>query len=230
MNKCDEHFLFGEATLFFRCETATCVRNRSANLLFVAIHTSPPMTRPATIALAMATVMEAAAASGAPPPPSFWNCTTLPRAAFEPVTLTNTQRTITAKMIPYGATITHLLVKDRAGADRDILLGWDDPTEYCSNPQHGYFGATIGRVANRIANCSFKLDGKDFPLSCNEGNGYDTLHGGLVGWDRRVWTPLDQTKASVTWQYRSPAGEMGAVAGLDFTSTLPPPPSISPCI
>lgn len=53
-----------------------------------------------------------------------------------------------------------MLVPDDAGMPRDVVLGWDDRTQYCSNPSHTYFGATIGRVANRITNGSFTLDGK----------------------------------------------------------------------
>jgi aldose 1-epimerase len=148
------------------------------------------------------------AAAAPAPPPSFWNCTTLPSDAFKPIHLTNAQRSLSATMIPYGATVTHLFVKDRSATNRDVILGWDDPTQYCSNPQHTYFGATIGRVANRVANCSFSLDSVTYALSCNEKD-FDTLHGGLVGWDRRVWTALEQTSSSVTWHYHSPAGEMG---------------------
>lgn len=161
----------------------------------------------AWLALSLAIGVSADVASSAPPP-SFFNCSTQPADAFKPINLTNKQRSITATMIPYGATITHLYVKDRTGVDRDVLLGWDDATQYCSNPQHTYFGATIGRVANRIANCSFTLDGTLYPVSCNEKD-FDTLHGGVIGWDRRVWTPAEQTSSSVTWQYKSPAGEMG---------------------
>jgi aldose 1-epimerase len=153
-----------------------------------------------------------------PPPPSFYNCSSQPKSAFEPVTLTSKQKTVTLTMIAYGATATHLVVKDRAGGDRDVLLGWDDATQYCANAQHTYFGATIGRVANRIANCSFALGGKDYATSCNEKD-YDTLHGGVVGWDRRVWEAVARTSSSVTWRYRSPAGEMGFPGAVDVNVT-----------
>jgi aldose 1-epimerase len=79
---------------------------------------------------------------------------------------------------------------------------------YCSNAEHTYFGATIGRIANRVKNCEFPLDGKTYKLSCNEKE-YDTIHGGEVGFDRRVWTSVHQTPSSVTWAYSSPDGEMG---------------------
>jgi len=141
------------------------------------------------------------------PPPSFFNCSSQPEGAFTPVVLKNSKG-MEATMIPYGATITHLVVPDAWGGMRDVLLGWDDAIQYCSNPSHTYFGATIGRIANRIAGCSFELDGQLYNLSCNEKD-YDTLHGGVVGWDRQVWTLLHQNSSSVTWRYSSLDGEMG---------------------
>ena len=153
-----------------------------------------------------------------PPPPSFFNCSSQPKDAFTPVTLTNAKQTVKATMIAYGATVTHLLVKDRAGADRDVLLGWDDATQYCANAEHTYFGATIGRVANRIANCSFLLGGQQYATSCNEKD-FDTLHGGVVGWDRRVWEAVARNSSSVTWRYRSPAGEMGFPGAVEVNVT-----------
>merc|ERR1711934_137565 len=99
-------------------------------------------------------------------------------------------------MIAYGATMTHLHVPNREGGSSDVLLGWDDLTQYCANPTHTYFGATIGRIANRIRDCESPLNGRTYHLSCNEKgdskgqHGYDTLHGGVLGFDRRVWTLL----------------------------------------
>lgn len=154
----------------------------------------------------------------AQPPPSFFNCSSQPADAFTPVSLTNARGTIKATMIAYGATMTHLLVQDRAGAERDVLLGFDDPTQYCANAEHPYFGATIGRVANRIANCSFSLGGKQYALSCNEKD-FDTLHGGIVGFDRRAWEAVARNSSSVTWRYRSPAGEMGFPGSVDVNVT-----------
>ena len=151
--------------------------------------------------LALALLLDAACGTD-------FNCNRQPASAFRPVNLTNARGTVKATMIPPCATMTHLVVKDGAGTERDVLLGWDDPTQYCSNPQHTYFGATIGRVANRIADCSFVLDGVEYTLSCNEKN-FDTLHGGVIGWDRRVWAAVARTSSSVTWQYHSADGEMG---------------------
>ena len=149
-------------------------------------------------------------------PPSFFNCSAQPASAFAPVTLTNGD--VTATMIAYGATMTHLLVKDSDGEKRDVLLGWDDATQYCANAEHTYFGATIGRVANRIAGCAFDLGGKTYKISCNEKD-FDTLHGGVVGFDRRVWAAIAQTASSVTWQYTSPDGEMGFPGAVEINVT-----------
>jgi aldose 1-epimerase len=117
--------------------------------------------------------------------------------------------------------MTHLMVKNKMGPMSDVLLGWDNPTEYCANAEHTYFGATIGRVANRIKNCEFPLNGKTYKLSCNDRN-YDTCHGGIVGFDRRIWTAVHQNASSVTWSYTSPDGEMGfpGVLHVNVTHTI----------
>ena len=148
------------------------------------------------------------------------HCSSQPAGAFTPITLTNSRGTLTATMIPYGATTTHLVYKKHESAQGlDVLLGWDDPTQYCSNPQHPYFGATIGRVANRVADCSLPLDGATYHLSCNERQ-FDTLHGGQIGWDRRGWTGIRRSRASVTWHYHSPDGDMGFPAAVDVNVTF----------
>lgn len=80
---------------------------------------------------------------------------------------------------PYGAIIQNFIV-----SSQDIVLGFSDPSEYAkANPC--YFGAAIGRVANRLANASFSLNGKKYQLAAN--NGPCALHGGVVGWDKREW-------------------------------------------
>ena len=81
-----------------------------------------------------------------------------------------------------------------------------------------YFGATIGRVANRIANGSLTLDGKVYDLPLND-KGVDTLHGGWVGYDRRVWDVTSQTTSSVTFAMTSPDGEEGFPGEVRLTVT-----------
>ncbi len=115
---------------------------------------------------------------------------------------------ITARIITLGATLQALMVPDRNGKSEDIVLGYTRAQEYLDKPQ--YFGATVGRFANRIANGRFTLDGQEYRLAANDhGN---SLHGGLRGFDKVVWQ-IDSLQsgptASVTLSYLSPAGEEG---------------------
>jgi aldose 1-epimerase len=88
------------------------------------------------------------------------------------------------KVTTYGAIITELHVPDKAGKLADVVLGFDLLDGYVKgNP---YFGATVGRVANRIRNGKFKLEGKEYTLAQN--NKPHMLHGGNKGWDKVVWT------------------------------------------
>ena len=83
----------------------------------------------------------------------------------------------------YGASLQALLVPDAAGRRDDIVLGHDTFDGYLARRQ--FFGATIGRYANRIAGARFMLDGAEVQLAAN--NGANALHGGLEGFDRRNW-------------------------------------------
>jgi aldose 1-epimerase len=88
-----------------------------------------------------------------------------------------------AKVITYGATLTELYVPDRSGKPGDVVLGFSDLQGYLGDEP--FFGATVGRYANRIAKGHFTLDGKEYTLALN--NGPNTLHGGNIGFNRRVW-------------------------------------------
>ena len=136
--------------------------------------------------------------------PSSYNCSAQPAASFKTYTIKSQH--IEARFIRYGATLTHLLVKDRDGLSRDIVLGYDDAIQYCSG-QHPYFGATIGRVANRISHGKFTLNGINYTTPLNEPA--DTLHGGWVGFDRRNWQVLAFNDTSITFHYFSSDGEEG---------------------
>jgi len=92
---------------------------------------------------------------------------------------------VEAWFMPFGATMTRLFFQDKTGTTRDIILGFEDLAQYKENPSHPYFGAIVGRYANRIANGSFTLDGTVYHTPLNDKG--DTLHGGDVGYDRRVW-------------------------------------------
>ena len=146
-----------------------------------------------------------------------FNCTTLPPYVFQPITLSNTNQQLSIKFIPYGGTVTNIFVKKSDGTIYDVVLGFDDPTAYCNFPQHPYFGALIGRVANRISDHSFVLNNQLYYTSLNENN--DTLHGGVVGFDRATWAVelLNQSTAQLT--YTSMDGEMGFPGTVDITVT-----------
>ena len=123
------------------------------------------------------------------------------------VTLKNA-RGVQVTVIAYGASIQSVVLPDRAGRKADVALGYATLSEYLARPQ--YFGATVGRFANRIAKGKFKLDGADYQVPVN--NGVNSLHGGAVGFDKVVWEVV-ATKpgptASVTLRYVSPDGDQG---------------------
>lgn len=127
--------------------------------------------------------------------------------AIEAVTLAN-DKGVRARIISYGATVQALEAPDRKGRAADIVLGYDDLRSYVEKPN--YFGATIGRYANRIAGGTFSLDGHTYRLSRNDKT--NSLHGGAVGFDKRVWSiesvasgPL----ATVTLALTSATGDQG---------------------
>src|SRR5688572_17610957 len=97
-------------------------------------------------------------------------------------TLSNSKGTV-AKVTEYGAILTELWVPDRNGKLGNVVLGFDNLDRYVKG--HPFFGATTGRVANRIAKGKFTLEGKEYTLAVN--NGPNHLHGGKVGFDKRVW-------------------------------------------
>ena len=124
-----------------------------------------------------------------------------------------------AKVITYGAILTELDVPDRDGKMGDVVLGFDDLKGYLGG--HPYFGATVGRVANRIAKGKFTLDGKEYKLATN--NGPNALHGGEKGFDKVVWKaePVETKDgaAAVKFTYISPDGEEGYPGTLTVTVT-----------
>lgn len=107
----------------------------------------------------------------------------------------------------YGATIVQIVVPDRTGKLADVALGFDDFEPYMTKSP--YFGATVGRYANRIAHGRFSLDGKDYQLACN--NGANALHGGIKGFDKQIWTAeiLKSDEATVRFSLVSKDGEEG---------------------
>merc|ERR1712106_229657 len=119
-------------------------------------------------------------------------------------TLTNGN--VELSVISWGATITSVKV-----GGVDVVLGFSDMAGYTSSPPCGknpYMGAVVGRVANRIADGKFTLDGKEYQLAKN--NGPNSLHGGLVGLDKVVWgAHMDSQEGTVTFTYLSRDGDEG---------------------
>jgi aldose 1-epimerase len=112
-------------------------------------------------------------------------------------TLTNC-RGMTARILSYGAITQEIDAPDRNGRTTDVVLGFRtlaDYVKYASPPvtSNGgpYFGETVGRYANRIANGRFQLNGKTYTVPIN--NGVNSLHGGLVGFGNHVWAPREVT-------------------------------------
>lgn len=126
---------------------------------------------------------------------------------IEVYTLTNNNG-MQAKVITYGALLTHLFVPQKQGQQGDVVLGFDDFDSYLKG--HPYFGATVGRVANRIAKGRFTLNGKEYKLATN--NGPNALHGGIKGFDKVIWTAKVVSRPegpAVQFHYTSPDGEEG---------------------
>ena len=141
--------------------------------------------------------------------------TTRDGTPVELYTLTN-RNGMVARVMNYGAILTELHVPDRSGKTADVVLGFSDFNDYLQhNP---FFGATAGRYANRIANGQFELDGKTYHLFVN--NGPNTLHGGKVGFDKRVWKARQTPDLKgVVFSYLSPDGEENFPGNLNVTCT-----------
>lgn len=123
------------------------------------------------------------------------------------VTLTNAAG-MTVRLMTLGATIQSVLVPDRHGTLADVTLGHASAAEYCTSPH--YFGASIGRVANRLATGRCPIDGQTHSISCNDGA--NALHGGQHGFDKRIWSIVelrDGERPGVTLQLISPDGDQG---------------------
>ena len=112
---------------------------------------------------------------------------------------------LSAKITNYGGILAAMSIPDRSGDFRDVALGFDELDGYLGD--HPYFGAIIGRVANRISGARFQLDGIAHELSANSGNHH--IHGGFNGFDKKVWTAVEEAADLLTLRYDSPDGEEG---------------------
>ncbi len=104
-----------------------------------------------------------------------------------------------------GATVTRLLVPDRRGQRADVVLGCDSAPEYLA--QRAYFGATVGRVANRIDRARFELSGNRYALYPSDPPHH--LHGGRLGWDKALWVTRFVEERSIRFEYVSSDKEEG---------------------
>ncbi|HKV40140.1 MAG TPA: aldose epimerase family protein [Blastocatellia bacterium] len=120
------------------------------------------------------------------------------------------------RIMTYGATVVSIKVPDRDGHLADVVLGYDDFEGYMKdNP---YFGAVVGRYANRIANAKFTLQGKEYTLAKNDGE--NTLHGGIKSFGKVVWSAKEvkgKGGAGVSLSYLSKDGEEGFPGNLSVT-------------
>ena len=113
----------------------------------------------------------------------------------------------------YGARVLSLMVPDRDGFMADVAVGYGSLQEYLDCPGERFFGAAVGRLANRLGRACFELDGKKYALSAND-NG-NTLHGGFLGFDRVLWTVEDIKQDTILFSLRDPDGQDGWPGNLD---------------
>src|SRR5580658_9430896 len=126
--------------------------------------------------------------------------------------------TVEARIISYGGILVSLKTPDRNGNSADVVLGFDDLDGYVSNsngPHGAFFGALVGRYANRIAKGTFSLDGKTYHLPIN--NAPNSLHGGPHGFNNVVWK-AKEIADGVELTYLSKNGEAGYPG--DLTATV----------
>jgi aldose 1-epimerase len=124
------------------------------------------------------------------------------------------------KVLSLGGIVRELWVPDKNGRFVDVVLGFNSVEEYERNP--GYLGAIIGRFANRIAYGRFQIDGVTYQLALNDGGGKrpNALHGGVKGFDKRVWKTFAEVTPEgpkVILKLRSHDGEEGYPGNLDVT-------------
>ena len=117
----------------------------------------------------------------------------------------------------FGARVVELFVPDRNGNFADVVLGHASLDKYVNFPGERFYGATIGRFGNRIAGGKFTLNGKEYTLPQNDGN--NCLHGGIKGFDMKVWDILEIAPDMLKFGLVSPDGDQGFPAELKVTMT-----------
>ncbi|MFD8272896.1 aldose epimerase family protein [Streptomyces flaveolus] len=122
---------------------------------------------------------------------------------------------VRVRVLTYGGIVQSVEVPDRDGHTADVVLGFADLDGYVTHPEP-YFGALVGRYANRIAGGRFPLDGRTYALALN--NGPNSLHGGERGFDKRVWD-AEPVGHGVRLSRVSPHGEEGFPGRLEISAT-----------
>lgn len=115
----------------------------------------------------------------------------------------------------YGAKILRLMVADRNGKFDDVVLAFDTLEEVIE--KEIYFGAVCGRFANRIKDGKFSIDGVEYTLPIN--NGTNSLHGGIHGYNEKIWTVKSVSQQELVLELFSPDGEEGYPGNLTVTCT-----------
>lgn len=128
---------------------------------------------------------------------------------------------LTAEISDFGATVVKLFVPDTQGNIADVVLGFDDPNDYAASTT--YFGATVGRNANRVGNACFVMNGKTYSLDTND-NGRNNLHSGFDPYKNRLWKVERHDADSIRFSLQSPDGDQGfpGNATIHVTYTLDP--------
>lgn len=119
------------------------------------------------------------------------------------------------KVSDYGATLVQVRVPDKEGRLLDVVLGYDDVQGYEAG--NAFFGATIGRVANRIGNGEFQLGGRTYELTRNDGQ--NTLHGGRDFYNKRIWKTGETQEDHVEFLLDSPSGDQGFPGNVKISVT-----------
>ncbi len=133
---------------------------------------------------------------------------------------------ITAEISDHGATLVKLWVPDHNGKLDDVVLGYDTPDEYTASGE--FFGATVGRVANRIGGAEFTLNGRTFRLDPND-NDKNCLHGGFDPYKNRMWKVVRHEESAICMSLDSPDGDQGypGNAHIELTFSLEAPGTLS---
>lgn len=122
---------------------------------------------------------------------------------------------LTMQVTNYGGRVVALWMPDQRNSFEDVVLGYDHIDKYLNNEGERYLGAVVGRCANRISNATFTIDSVEYQLPKNDGE--NTLHGGLIGADKRVWDVTSVNDSVITMHTIFADGEDGFPGNLDVT-------------